>query len=140
MADLSRPDFDACIDFLAGKLPTPSAATAAENDTTPRWTSLRLWSHEGRFGLRSRRVARLFWSNVGTINSEETVRVIERGVAIGTLEAAYAERLLPGDRFVLDGRALEFRRLSGRLSSLGLPQASQASRAGPACGSLFRSS
>ena len=111
MADLSRPDFDACIDFLAGKLPTPSAATAAENGTTPRWTSLRLWSHEGRFGLRSRRVARLFWSNVGTINSEETVRVIERGVAIGTLEAAYAERLLPGDRFVLDGRALEFRRL-----------------------------
>ncbi len=48
---------------------------------------------------------------MGTINSEETVRVIDRGVAIGTLEAAYAERLLPGDRFVLDGRALEFRRL-----------------------------
>ena len=32
-------------------------------------------------------------------------------MAVGTLEAAYAERLVPGDRFVLDGRALEFRRL-----------------------------
>src|SRR5262249_28326791 len=50
-------------------------------------------------------------SNVGTIYSEETVRVIEQGVAVGTLEAAYAERLVAGDRFVLDGRALEFRRL-----------------------------
>ena len=30
-----------------------------------------------------------------------------------TLEGAYAERLQSGDRFVLDGRALEFRRLEG---------------------------
>jgi ATP-dependent helicase Lhr and Lhr-like helicase len=32
---------------------------------------------------------------------------------IGTLEGAYTERLQAGDRFVLDGRALEFRRLEG---------------------------
>jgi ATP-dependent helicase Lhr and Lhr-like helicase len=111
MAELSRADFDACLDFLAGKLATPPGAIEPEAGAPPRWTSPRLWSRDGQFGLRSRRVARLFWNNVGTINSEETVRVIERGVAIGTLEAAYAERLVPGDRFVLDGRALEFRRL-----------------------------
>ena len=35
------------------------------------------------------------------------------GVEVGTLEGAYAERLQPGDRFVLDGRSLEFRRLEG---------------------------
>ena len=34
-------------------------------------------------------------------------------MAIGTLEGAYAERLVPGDRFVLDGRSLEFRRRDG---------------------------
>jgi ATP-dependent Lhr-like helicase len=34
-------------------------------------------------------------------------------VAIGTLEGAYADRLVPGDRFVLDGRSLEFRRRDG---------------------------
>jgi ATP-dependent helicase Lhr and Lhr-like helicase len=111
MAELSRADFDACLDFLAGKLATPPGAMEPEAGAPPRWTSPRLWSRDGQFGLRSRRVARWFWNNVGTINSEETVRVIERGVAIGTLEAAYAERLVPGDRFVLDGRALEFRRL-----------------------------
>ena len=36
---------------------------------------------------------------------------MEGGVAVGTLEVAYAERLVPGDRFVLDGRVMEFRRL-----------------------------
>ena len=56
---------------------------------------------------------RWFWSNVGTITSEESVRVLADGVEIGTLEGAYAERLQAGDRFVLDGRALEFRRLEG---------------------------
>ena len=111
MASLSRVDFDDCLDFLAGKLNAPSGAFEPVAGAAPRWTAPRLWKSEGRFGLRNRRVASWFWNNVGTINSEETVRVIESGVAVGTLEAAYAERLLRGDRFVLDGRAFEFRRL-----------------------------
>jgi ATP-dependent Lhr-like helicase len=47
--------------------------------------------------------------NVGTISSEETARVEVEGRQVGTLEAAYAERLQAGDRFVLDGRALTVR-------------------------------
>ena len=109
--------------------PVPSSRRAG---APPRWTSPRLWKREGRFGLRSRRVARWFWSNVGTINSEETVRVMERGVAVGTLEAAYAERLVPGDRFVLDGRAFEFRRLERSTLFARPSAASRACRAGPA--------
>ena len=96
MAELTRADFDDCLDFLAGKLDAPAGAFEPEAGAPPRWTSPRLWKREGRFGLRSRRVARWFWNNVGTINSEETVRVMESGVAVGTLEAAYAERLVPG--------------------------------------------
>ena len=111
MAELTRADFDDCLAFLAGELAGPAGAFEPEPGAAPRWTSPRIWKRDGRFGIRSRRVARWFWSNVGTINSEESVRVMERGVAVGTLEAAYAERLIPGDRFVLDGRALEFRRL-----------------------------
>ncbi len=65
MAKLSRTDFDACIDFLAGKLATPPGATEAENDTPPRWTSPRLWSRDGKFGLRSRRVARMILQQCG---------------------------------------------------------------------------
>ncbi len=125
MAELTRADFDDCLSFLAGKLKAPAGADESEAGTPPRWTSPRLWNRDGRFGLRSRRVARWFWSNVGTINSEETVRVMESGVAVGTLEAAFAERLVIGDRFVLDGRALEFRRLERSTlfarSSAGVP-------------------
>jgi len=114
-AELSRSDFQACLDYLAGSLPGPSGVDEPEPGAGPRWTAPRLWQRDGRFGLRSRRVARWFWSNVGTIHSEESVRVLESGVAIGTLEAAYAERLVAGDRFILDGRALEFRRLEGSI-------------------------
>ncbi len=111
MAELARADFDDCLAFLAGELAGPAGATEPESGAAPRWTSPRLWKRDGRFGLQSRRVARWFWNNVGTIYSEETVRVVEGGMAVGTIEAAYAERLAPGDRFVLDGRVLEFRRL-----------------------------
>jgi ATP-dependent Lhr-like helicase len=113
MAELSRSDFQACLDYLAGHLPGPAGAHEPQPGASPRWTAPRLWQRDGRFGLRSRRVARWFWTNVGTIHSEESVRVFDGGVAIGTLEASYAERLVAGDRFVLDGRALEVRRLEG---------------------------
>ena len=40
---------------------------------------------------------------------------MDGGVAIGTLEASYAERLIAGDRFVLDGRVFKFRRLDNSI-------------------------
>jgi ATP-dependent helicase Lhr and Lhr-like helicase len=113
MAELSRADFDDCLGFLAGELTAPAGAFEPEPGAAPRWTSPRLWKRAGLFGLRSRRVARWFRSNVGTITSEESVRVVADGIDLGTLEGAYAERLQPGDRFLLDGRSLEFRRLEG---------------------------
>ncbi len=111
MAELDRSDFDACLASLAGDLAAPPGAFEPDPGASPRWTSPRIWKHNGRFGLRTQLVARWFRTNVGTINSEETVRVVAGRVAVGTLEAAYAERLIPGDRFVLDGRVFRFRRL-----------------------------
>jgi len=111
MAELARTDFDDCLSFLSGRLSAPAGAFEPEPGHSPRWTSPRIWNSTGQFGLRNRRVARWFRTNVGTIHSEVAVRVIADGVAVGTLEAAYAERLVPGDRFVLDGRSLEFRQL-----------------------------
>jgi ATP-dependent Lhr-like helicase len=113
MAALARHDYDACLDFLAGDLAAPPGAYVPEPGAEPRWSAPRIWKRNGWFGVRSRRVTRWFWTNVGTISSEVTAQVLADGVAIGTLEGAYAERLLPGDRFVLDGRCLEFRRREG---------------------------
>ena len=112
-ADLPRADFDACLDFLAGDLAAPPGAFEPEPGAAPRATSPRIWKARGRFGIRNGRVVRWFRGNVGTITSEESVRVSVDGREVGTLEGAYADRLQPGDRFVLDGRSLEFRRLDG---------------------------
>lgn len=112
---LTRGDFDACLAFLAGDLPAPAGAFEPEPGAAPRWTAPRIWRSRGLFGVRSTRVVRWVRSNVGTITSEEAVAVVADGRAVGTLEGAYAERLQAGDRFVLDGRALEFRRLDGRV-------------------------
>ena len=113
MAELSRDDFNACLAFLAGELASPAGAYEPEPGSTPKWTSPRIWKKSGFFGIRNRRVMRWFWGNVGTITSEESVRVLADGVDIGTLEGSYADRLQAGDRFILDGRALEFVRLDG---------------------------
>ena len=111
--ELKREDFDACLNFLAGEMSSPPGAYEPEPGASPRWTSPRIWKKGGLFGLRNGRVRRWFLRNAGTIVSEESVRIEVDGAAIGTLEASYAERLQQGDRFVLDGRALEFRRLAG---------------------------
>ncbi len=116
MYSLTRADFDACLAFLAGDLAAPTGADEPEPGSHLRWTSPRIWRRNGLFGVRSTRVARWFRSNVGTITSEESVKVLAGGVEIGTLEGAYAERLQAGDRFVLDGRSLEFQRLDGRVA------------------------
>ncbi len=112
-ADLSRPDFDDCLAFLAGELASPAGAFEPEPGAEPRWTAPRIWKLKGRFGVRNRRVIRWLLGNVGTITTEETVFVVLDGREIGSLEASYAERLQVGDRFVLDGRSLEFLGLDG---------------------------
>ncbi len=111
MAELAREDFDACLASLAGELAAPAGAFEPEPGAAPRWTSPRIWKRESWFGIRGWRTVRWFRTNVGTIHSEETVRVMDGGVAVGTLESPYAERLVVGDRFVLDGRVFKFRRL-----------------------------
>ena len=113
MADLPRSDFDACLAFLAGELAAPPGAYEPEPGSAPKWTSPRIWKRAGLFGVKNGRIIRWFWSNVGTITSEESIRVQIDGQMIGTLEGAYAERLQAGDRFVLDGRSLEFERIEG---------------------------
>jgi ATP-dependent helicase Lhr and Lhr-like helicase len=113
MAALGRGDFEACLDFLAGQLGAGAGAFEPEPGAPPRSSSPRIWRRGGQFGLRSRRVRRWLWRNIGTICSEESVSVLAGGIAVGTLEATFAERLQVGDRFVLDGQALEFRRLDG---------------------------
>src|SRR5262249_13856648 len=92
------------------------------------WLPARLSWAEEEFTVRDERTARILRCNVGTILGEQTREVrleqaapAEAGMEdnewlfapsrlVGEVSEAFAERLQPGDRFLLDGRCLELRR------------------------------
>src|SRR5262249_31081789 len=93
----------------------------------PRWP-VRLRPEEDRWALRDSLVLALLRRNVGSIITEETRTVViaeasancnmqmANGKLVGEVDEAFGDRLQAGDRFLLDGRCLEFRhRISGRL-------------------------
>ncbi len=106
--DLSRRDFDDCLAYLR----------ALDRDGRP-WLPARLRGDLDNFTIRNERIARLLRRNLGTILAEERITVLESVSRdaqrsawreIGDVDQAFADRLQPGDRFLLDGRCLEFRR------------------------------
>jgi ATP-dependent Lhr-like helicase len=106
--DLTRDDFEACLAYLSGAQGGP---TRLRRDGTA-------------FRIRDDHHTRLLRCNLGSIVSTRTCRVVIReetsanaaGRLVGELDAGYGEQLQPGDRFLLDGRCLEFRqRRSGAL-------------------------
>jgi ATP-dependent Lhr-like helicase len=114
--DLDRRDFDDCVAYLLGR----------GRDGEP-WLPARLRREAGRYAVSDQRTVRLLRLNLGTILAEEVVPVVledppstspgeeayKQRRVIGQLDRAYAERLEPGRRFLLDGRCLECRRVEG---------------------------
>jgi ATP-dependent Lhr-like helicase len=113
---LSRRDFDDCLAYLRGLGP----------DGRP-WLPARLGGDDTALTIRDEWTARLLRRNLGTILAEEAVPVLLAGASdaggnaeasdlpaaarpVGQVDQAFADRLQPGDRFLLDGRCLEFRR------------------------------
>jgi ATP-dependent Lhr-like helicase len=97
--DLVRADFDACLAYLAGR----------HRDGSD-WLPPRLRFEDGQFSIADARTAHIVRRNLGTIQADEPrpVRLTD-GSPIGCVDEPYAERLQPGDRFLLDGRCLEFK-------------------------------
>jgi ATP-dependent Lhr-like helicase len=129
-ADLSRSDFDDCLAYLRG----------LGRDGQP-WLPARVRDDGDCIRIRDERTARLLRRNLGTIIAEDTVQVTLRGgtfatcqadghvanvppqlsdeadptlrTVIGEVDEAFADRIQPGDRFLLDGRCLEVRTREG---------------------------
>jgi ATP-dependent Lhr-like helicase len=125
--DLGRRDFDDCLAYLWGR-------DADGND----WLPARLSGPAENFTILDEQTARLLRRNLGTILAEPALPVVlrrpEEGltsrageeehemdtrprsgapfVLVGQVDEAFADRLQPGDRFLLDGRCLEFRERS----------------------------
>ncbi|MEO8244916.1 MAG: DNA ligase-associated DEXH box helicase, partial [bacterium] len=99
-AHLTRPDFDACLDFVA----TGGYALKAYD----RWQ--RLMIRDGKWTLRDPRAAALIRQNLGTIIDIETLKVRLRGrnLPLGEIEEAFAASLTPGDTFLIGGEVVRF--------------------------------
>src|SRR5262245_13625119 len=104
---LTADDFARCLDYLSGR----------HADGT-NWLPARLaWTADGRFTMVSDAIAKLLRRNLGTIISDEVRKIrlvtqengVEKKTALGSLDELFADRLVPGDRFLLGGAAVEYR-------------------------------
>jgi ATP-dependent Lhr-like helicase len=109
--DLTRADYDACLDYLCG---------------SDDWLASRLRMEDGAFTIRDERTLRVLRRNLGTILAEDPCEVVREEPdsvrLIGHVDEVFAERLQPGDRFLLDGLCLEFRRLERAGGRAGAPR------------------
>ena len=101
-ADLTRPGFDACLEFAA----TGGYALRAYD----RWQRLML--HGGLWQLRDPRSAQVIRMNLGTIIDTETLKVRLKnrggGTPLGEVEEYFASTLTPGDTFLIGGQVVRY--------------------------------
>jgi ATP-dependent Lhr-like helicase len=99
---LSRPDFDACLEFC-----TSGGYALRAYD---RWQ--RLMPRDGKWTLRDTRATRDIRMNIGTITDAEMVKVRWQnrngGRPLGEVEEAFASTLAPGDTFLIGGQVVRY--------------------------------
>ena len=97
---LTRPDFDAVLDFVA----TGGYALKSYD----RFQRLRQ-GPDGLWRLTNGRHAQRFRMNVGTIVEQPLMKVrLHRGKVLGEIEEYFVQGLQPGDSFVFAGQLLRF--------------------------------
>jgi ATP-dependent Lhr-like helicase len=117
--DLSRREFDDCLAYLGCHPPAPGDEKRAAD-----WLPARLRGDFTHFTIVDQRTARLLRRNYGTILAEPaydvrlTAASDEDEQIVGQVDRLFAERLRPGDRFLLDGRCLQVRSVAVEESTL----------------------
>ena len=101
--DLSRADFDACLDFCA----TGGYALRAYD----QWQRLQHRA-DGLWQLRDPRAAQRIRMNIGTIQDTDTLKVrLKRsrgGKPLGEIEEGFAATLTAGDTFLIGGQIVRY--------------------------------
>ena len=101
-ADLSRAEFDACLNFCA----TGGYALRAYD----QWQRLKQLP-DGRWQLRDPRSAARIRQNIGTIQDTDTLKVKWRGrggAPLGEIEEGFAATLTKGDTFLIGGQIVRY--------------------------------
>ncbi len=106
-ADLTRAEFDDCLDFVA----TGGYALRAYD----QWKRLKQRPPDGLWQLRDPRHAQQVRMNIGTIQDTDTLKVRMRGRGggkpLGEVEEGFAASLVPGDTFLIGGQIVRFESL-----------------------------
>ncbi|MEL7259285.1 MAG: ligase-associated DNA damage response DEXH box helicase, partial [Pseudomonadota bacterium] len=101
-ADLTRAEFDECLEFCA----TGGYALRAYD----QWQ--RLLKRDGMWHLRDPRAARLIRMNIGTIQDSDLLKVRMKrargGKPLGEIEEGFAASLTPGDTFLIGGQIVRY--------------------------------
>jgi len=130
--NLTRAQFDACLDFAA----TGGYALRAYD----RYQ--RLVQHDGRWQLRDPRAAQRIRMNIGTIQDTDTVKVRWKGrggAPIGEVEEYFAASLTPGDTFLIAGQVVRFDSMR-ELSIQVTRETGRKPKVGPFAGTKFSTS
>ncbi|PRY85361.1 ligase-associated DNA damage response DEXH box helicase [Donghicola tyrosinivorans] len=101
-ADLTRAEFDDCLDFVA----TGGYALRAYD----KWQRL-MQRPDGLWQLRDPRATRQIRMNIGTIMDPETLKVRYKGrggAPLGEIEEGFAATLTPGDTFLIGGQVVRY--------------------------------
>lgn len=99
--DLDFSDFMEVIRYLSGYY----------HDLEENNVYAKIWYDETtrEFGKKGRNIRMIYYTNTGTIPDEAMIRVVDKeNHYIGKVEEEFAEKLMPGDRFVLGGKVYEF--------------------------------
>lgn len=95
--NLSLDDFEAVIDYLAG----------GGQVLGPYGTYGKIIVENGAFRVASRKVAREYYMNIGTISDDYQVKVVNRGnQRLGEVEEGFLASLQPDEAFTIGGRAV----------------------------------
>ncbi|WP_175060208.1 ATP-dependent helicase [Thermococcus sp. 2319x1] len=104
--NLDFEDFMSVLHYLAGEY--------AGLEEKKVYAKIWLDEEEGKFGKRGKMTRAIYYMNTGTIPDEAKIEVYTLDKRfIGTVEEEFAERLMPGDIFVLAGRTYEFKKSRG---------------------------
>jgi ATP-dependent Lhr-like helicase len=99
--ELTRSDFDSVIEYLAGGGPVLG----------PGGRYGKIVVDSGMFRVASRKVARMYYSNIGAISDDSQIKVVTgRNRLLGAVEENFLSSLQPGEAFILSGKTVRVKR------------------------------
>jgi ATP-dependent Lhr-like helicase len=104
---LSDKDFQAVIHYLSG-----GGAVLGNDDEYGK-----IKVENGCFRVASRKVARAYYQNIGTISDDYAVRVVtKKNHRLGDVEESFLSSLKPGEAFIIAGKSVAVKRRHGSIA------------------------